>query len=168
MSERCFVCGEDNPNVLHRHHLVPRRYNGNDDDKNIYTLCANCHEAVEKMYNDDFYEELGMAEEQKEHPTPQTIPSRFVDENIKHSPDGWTEKEKVREVYSIFCKMRDIRILPSAVFGRAMHSLDGYSVKAGQRKDPNGGGRLQVYNGIELTAEAKALLDNRAERQSRF
>lgn len=58
----CFICGEDNSVVLEEHHIVPRRYGGTDDEENLVTLCANCHSAVEKLYDKRFYRELGVAD----------------------------------------------------------------------------------------------------------
>lgn len=66
IDDRCIFCGEDNPSVLQAHHVVPRRFNGSDRGHNLITLCANCHELIEKIYNDNFYrniaKEFGMCE----------------------------------------------------------------------------------------------------------
>lgn len=51
----CVICGCENPNVLEKHHKIPSRYGGTDRDENLVTLCANCHAAVERIYNDDFW-----------------------------------------------------------------------------------------------------------------
>lgn len=63
MSEICFVCGEDRPNSLEEHHIVPRRYGGSDRKENLVTLCASCHSAIEKLYDDSFYSRLGVETE---------------------------------------------------------------------------------------------------------
>ncbi len=52
----CFICGEDTPSVLERHHIIPRRYDGTNDEKNLVVLCANCHRAIEKLYGEEFFE----------------------------------------------------------------------------------------------------------------
>lgn len=57
-SEGCFVCGEHRSNSLEDHHIVPRRYGGSDEPENIVTLCASCHSAIEKLYDERFYETL--------------------------------------------------------------------------------------------------------------
>jgi len=57
-TERCYVCGRGNPDTLESHHTVPQRYGGSDDDENITQLCPNCHEALERLYDDDFYQRL--------------------------------------------------------------------------------------------------------------
>jgi len=59
-SKGCFICGEDNNQVIQEHHIVPRRHDGSDNSENIVRLCANCHQAVEKIYDKDFYEEIGV------------------------------------------------------------------------------------------------------------
>ena len=37
----CVACG--NRSDLNHHHLVPRVYDGPDDDANLVTLCRECH-----------------------------------------------------------------------------------------------------------------------------
>lgn len=66
MADRCFICGEVNPNVLQRHHVVPRKYGGDDSAQNIVTLCANCHHAIEQLYDRRFYTRLKYALERDE------------------------------------------------------------------------------------------------------
>lgn len=58
MSEPCFVCGYDNPNGIEIHHIVPRRFGGTDHPENTVHLCASFHQAIEKIYDDSFYERL--------------------------------------------------------------------------------------------------------------
>jgi hypothetical protein len=64
--ESCFICDESNPVVLQRHHIVPRRYAGSDDDENLVTLCANCHVALERIYTDEVFTQLGRAWEDQQ------------------------------------------------------------------------------------------------------
>lgn len=56
----CFICGDDRPNSIETHHIVPRRYGGSDRDENLVDLCASCHSAIEKLYDDRFYQALGV------------------------------------------------------------------------------------------------------------
>ena len=58
-SIECFICGDQRPNSLEEHHIVPQRYNGSDEPENLVQLCSSCHAAVEKLYDDSFYERLG-------------------------------------------------------------------------------------------------------------
>jgi hypothetical protein len=60
MHHRCYICGNDNPNVLEEHHIVPRRHGGEDTDENLITLCANCHRSIERIYDKRFYQQLGV------------------------------------------------------------------------------------------------------------
>lgn len=57
---QCFICGDSRTHVLETHHIVPRRYGGSDEDENLVRLCASCHNAVERLYDNRFYEELGV------------------------------------------------------------------------------------------------------------
>jgi len=56
MSKECQVCGHHFPKSMNCHHLIPRRYGGSDDDDNVVILCANCHTAIEQLYNRSFWE----------------------------------------------------------------------------------------------------------------
>lgn len=58
--DACFICGDVNGNSHQDHHIVPRRFGGSDSDENVVTLCASCHQAVEKLYDKRFYDELGV------------------------------------------------------------------------------------------------------------
>lgn len=59
----CYMCGNKNGDVLERHHIVPRRFGGSDDDENLVDLCSNCHSAIEKLYNKRFYDALEVSTE---------------------------------------------------------------------------------------------------------
>ena len=58
----CFICGTRRPNSIETHHIVPRRYGGSDAPENLVNLCSNCHSAIEKLYDDSFYDRLGIDE----------------------------------------------------------------------------------------------------------
>jgi len=60
VSESCYFCREDGPAALETHHIVPRRHNGSDREKNLVTVCANCHRKLEALYDKRFYEVLGV------------------------------------------------------------------------------------------------------------
>jgi len=57
--QRCYFCGSDGP--IQTHHVVPRRYDGSDDEENLVDLCCNCHQRLEKLYDKRFYEEISVA-----------------------------------------------------------------------------------------------------------
>jgi len=43
----CQVCGKRPPEVkLEVHHILPRKYGGNDDLSNLITLCHDCHRKI--------------------------------------------------------------------------------------------------------------------------
>ena len=54
----CYFCGEDT-DVLERHHLVPQRKGGSDKDENLVQICPTCHQKLERLYDDRFYNALG-------------------------------------------------------------------------------------------------------------
>lgn len=58
----CFICGSHRPNSIESHHIVPRRYGGSDAPENLVNLCSSCHSAIEKLYDDSFYDRLGIDE----------------------------------------------------------------------------------------------------------
>lgn len=60
---RCYICGHGNEHSLEEHHIVPRRFNGSDQPENLVHLCGSCHNAIESLYDDDFYRRLGLAVE---------------------------------------------------------------------------------------------------------
>lgn len=159
MDNRCFICGEDNPSVLQQHHAVPRRYGGEDTEANLYWLCANCHQAVEKIYNDKFYQKIGV---KKRKPTPgvSTLPPEFIDDCLERS-DGWVEKEKLRKTYAKYTREHGYEEMHPGALGRALTSLTDWSISPSQPRDPNGQGRLQVYKGVALTDTARQLLEDR-------
>jgi hypothetical protein len=154
MSDRCFICGEDNPHVLEEHHIVPRRHGGSDDPENLVTLCANCHSAIEKLYDDDVFRQLGAAPVttagERRAPMQQSKDAvrRFLDEcdHITVGVEGWATKRAVRELYSDWSDRYDVDVSPTArQFGLALSQLC-EDVESAQRRI--GGGRVRVYTGI--------------------
>lgn len=63
---QCFICGGGNEYTTEEHHAVPRRLNGSDQPENLYWLCGTCHNAVEEIYDDEFYQRLGIAVDEVE------------------------------------------------------------------------------------------------------
>lgn len=59
MERRCFICGDTNEAVLVTHRVVPLKYGGDDSEENRVTLCANCHRAVNQIYDDGAFRRLG-------------------------------------------------------------------------------------------------------------
>lgn len=69
----CRICGCRNKTVLQEHHVVPKRHGGGDSENNIVVLCANCHEAVEKIYSDEFWSYVASLFGRKEKESVQSI-----------------------------------------------------------------------------------------------
>ncbi len=47
---KCFFCGEDNPEVLEVHHIVPRSLGIPGSEKETIVVCANCHRKLHYIY----------------------------------------------------------------------------------------------------------------------
>lgn len=62
--ETCYFCPESNSAAIEEHHLVPQRFNGSDEPENTVNLCGSCHDKIEDLYDDAFYERLGIAVEE--------------------------------------------------------------------------------------------------------
>lgn len=56
MDDKCLFCNETQ--VLHTHHIVPRRHEGSDKEENLVTVCPNCHSKLENLYDDRFYSKI--------------------------------------------------------------------------------------------------------------
>jgi hypothetical protein len=52
----CHFCSESG--VTESHHIVPQRYDGSDRDENLVDVCPTCHEKLERLYDDRFYQQL--------------------------------------------------------------------------------------------------------------
>lgn len=55
---QCYICGDPREHMHQQHHIVPQRMNGSDKDANIVILCAGCHYALERIYDNQFYHRL--------------------------------------------------------------------------------------------------------------
>jgi hypothetical protein len=58
MNRECTICGVKTDHI-EMHHKIPQRLDGPNDLWNIEGLCRSCHVAIEKMYNDQFWEYIG-------------------------------------------------------------------------------------------------------------
>jgi len=163
MSERCFICGEDNTTVLQEHHILPRRYGGGNSDDNLVTLCANCHEAVEKIYDDEFYEQAGCQGERSSdggfsHHDPVSV--QTATESVREFLDCCADVHHggvavKRELYNRYVewasKKEDAPVPANNVFGKAMIAVYGYDIDRAQRR--YNGVRERVYTGVSLSAD---------------
>ena len=39
----CVACGDNNPDTIEHHHMVPRSRGGSNKAENLITLCSSCH-----------------------------------------------------------------------------------------------------------------------------
>jgi len=69
--ESCYFCGADGP--IETHHIVPRRYNGIDDQINFVDLCSSCHEKLEQLYGRRFYNRIGAREAEESYLPRETL-----------------------------------------------------------------------------------------------
>lgn len=54
--EECRICGEERKEEqMLRHRLIPKRFGGSDDEKNVVNVCANCHRTLRKVYDNRFW-----------------------------------------------------------------------------------------------------------------
>ena len=54
----CYFC--HGTERLESHHIVPRRFDGDDTDENLVDVCPTCHSKLEHLYDSRFYSELGV------------------------------------------------------------------------------------------------------------
>lgn len=114
MTDRCFICGEDNPNVLQTHHIVPSRHGGTDDSENLVRLCANCHQALERIYNARFYQELGLEDggdndrSGKEHDRgiPNNLAYKFANRYLRYSYRSVVVKEQAQIAFNSWVRQQ--------------------------------------------------------------
>lgn len=84
--ERCYFCGEGHAEALEEHHIVPRRLNGSDEPENTVWLCGSCHDKIERMYDDEFYDRLNVAvDELQREPLERTTAGIEVEPNNSKS-----------------------------------------------------------------------------------
>lgn len=161
MSDRCFICGADNPNVLEEHHIVPRRYGGGNDAENLVTLCSNCHTTVEKLYDERFYHELGVEAEEPDYNGRtmleyKAIVEQFIDECSFVTVGGTAPKDAVYEVFTDWAADAGFTAPPPKVqFGKVLNNLNGYNVESGQRRV--NGAVENVYVGLGVDADLEQL-----------
>jgi hypothetical protein len=54
----CYFC--DSTESIEEHHILPKRFDGSDADVNTVNVCHDCHWKLERLYNSDFWEALGI------------------------------------------------------------------------------------------------------------
>jgi len=79
----CYFCLSEERHILEEHHIVPRRFDGSDDDENLVRVCPTCHEKLERLYDDRFYDELGV-----ENSDPEDSDGEIIHTRIKKEDGG--------------------------------------------------------------------------------
>lgn len=57
--DNCYICSRGNPDTIESHHIIPSRHGGSDNDPNRVEVCATCHQALEKIYDERFWARVG-------------------------------------------------------------------------------------------------------------
>jgi len=79
----CYFCLSEERQILEEHHIVPRRFDGSDDDENLVRVCPTCHQKLERLYDSRFYDGLGVENSDSEDDTDSGIPL-----TLKHRDGG--------------------------------------------------------------------------------
>jgi len=54
----CYFC--DSTEDIEEHHILPQRFDGSDAETNTVDVCHDCHWKLERLYNKDFWEAIGV------------------------------------------------------------------------------------------------------------
>jgi len=164
MSERCFICAEDNPNVLQTHHILPRRHGGGDSAENLVTLCANCHVAVERIYDDGFFQRIITSEvdtsrsdiskedctDSVDYDTAKKHIGEFFDKCDDVTFSGMVMKQALYEKYCEWADANNAPRPPRNIFGEVIVNHNNDEIEAVRRRV--NGQREYVYTGVHIEA----------------
>lgn len=111
--DTCTICGVTDPRVIEQHHPFPRRHlpTGFHDAFPLAILCSNCHNRIERLYDDYFFEQIGVntgiekqdTDTDSEHP--QSLPTvrelikDFVDEECRYSEGATTRHQPLNRTF---------------------------------------------------------------------
>jgi len=56
--QTCYFC--ESTDEIEEHHILPQRFDGSDQPTNVVELCHDCHWKLERLYNKDFWEAIGV------------------------------------------------------------------------------------------------------------
>jgi hypothetical protein len=56
--DACYFCGQKES--IEEHHILPQRFDGSDRKSNTVNLCHSCHWKLERLYNKDFWDAIGV------------------------------------------------------------------------------------------------------------
>lgn len=83
MKDSCYFCRESQ--VIEKHHIVPRRYDGSDAEENLVSLCPNCHSKLEDLYDEDTIQRLIHKVEKSREESAENK-EQSVEEETKYAP----------------------------------------------------------------------------------
>jgi hypothetical protein len=58
MPANCYFC--ESTDDIEEHHILPQRFDGRDQPTNVVDVCHDCHWKLERLYNKDFWEAIGV------------------------------------------------------------------------------------------------------------
>jgi len=56
--QTCYFC--ESTDEIEEHHILPQRFDGSDQPTNVVDVCHDCHWKLERLYNKDFWEAIGV------------------------------------------------------------------------------------------------------------
>lgn len=125
---------------MEEHHILPRRFGGGDDDKNLVTLCASCHQAVESIYDKRFWTAVGLRPSNGD----DTV-DEFVTRQLKIDEDAApVPKSELYRRYEGWCESGDTGPVSQHKFSKALQRLRGVDCE----RVYVDGDRRRCYTGI--------------------
>lgn len=86
-NESCFICGCTQDHKLEDHHIIPRRFGGEDTQENTITVCGNCHRSLEAIYTDRVWQQFAVDQD----PGHRSESAVVTDHEAKSPAGGLTE-----------------------------------------------------------------------------
>jgi len=143
MSEQCQICGVKRPRSMEEHHILPRRFGGSDTDDNLVVLCANCHRAVESIYDKQFWESVGLRPTEGSN-TITEFADRMLDIDQSHGP---VPKADLYSRYSEWCEAGNVEPKSKKKFTMELTRLNGISSEKTYVDDK----QCRCYTGVAIS-----------------
>jgi hypothetical protein len=128
---------------MEQHHILPRRFGGGDEDENIVTLCASCHNAVESIYAQSFWASIGLRPSGGCGSVEEYIEER-LDIDRSHPP---TPKNQLYKRYEEWCKNGNVEPESQHMFTKRLTRLRDVT----DERAYIDGERYRCYNGVKLS-----------------
>jgi len=85
--ESCYFCGSEEQ--IESHHILPQRFGGPDDDENLVDVCRDCHEKIEKVYDQSFWSKIEISKAEYE-PDYRNLDDEYT---VKWEPEIWPDSD---------------------------------------------------------------------------